>query len=112
MKKHVDAVLAEFNFKDVTIEQVGQFDSPYEDEPYVCLVAHLLVTDQLRMANEHLKFLPHINTFPGYKAHLTIAYVKPETAPTYLKQLEKKLAGKVVKAKNINYGGDKWPLIN
>lgn len=107
MKKHVGAVLHDFNFTDVTIENVGYFDSPYEDEPYVCLVAHLLITDQLRLANEHLKFLPHINTFPGFKAHITIAYVKPETAPQYLKQLQDALTGKIIKTKAINYGGDK-----
>jgi len=107
-KKHVDAVLEGVELSNVEIDHVGYFDSPYEDEDYYCIVAHLKITDELTEANEKLKFLPHINTFPGYKAHFTLAYIKKDEAyrDLLLEDLTT-LAGTKVKAGSINYGGNK-----
>lgn len=52
------------------------FPSPYQEEPYACLVLH--VAGNLAEAHQRLSFLPHINTFPTYKPHLTLCYVEWE----------------------------------
>lgn len=58
---------------------VGIFDSPYADENYGCLVLHI-DPDSIIDAHRRLSFLPHINTFRTYKPHLTLGYVKKESA--------------------------------
>lgn len=66
------------------------FPSPFEDEPYACIVAR--IGDQggaLAAARGLLEYLPHVNTFPEYKSHATIAYVKPEAAEAWLAFLQR-----------------------
>jgi hypothetical protein len=55
------------------------FESPYEDDPYTCIVVRVHETDILE-AHDRLSALPHIDTFPVWKPHATIAYVHPEWA--------------------------------
>ena len=78
--KHVEAVLADWKFSEVTVADIGYFDSPYEDEAYYCIVAHIEVTPELMEGHQRLELLPHINTFTGYKPHITLAYVKKDEA--------------------------------
>jgi hypothetical protein len=109
MQKHVDTVLEGIKLSDAEIDHVGYFESPYDDEPYYCVVAHLKITKELTEANERLKFLPHINTFPGYKAHFTLAYINKNERRrnAIVGALNAELSGKRIKAGGINYGGDK-----
>jgi hypothetical protein len=108
MKKHVDTVLGDLP-QVVEVDRFGYFESPYEDEPYYCIVAHLKLTDELVDANERLKFLPHINTFPGYKAHLTLGYIKkdPKTLVWLLQGLTSNFSNTLIRTTSLNYGGDK-----
>lgn len=78
MRKYINRVLKDWTLRSVEVESVGKFDSQYPDEPYYCVVAHLKVTPRLLEGNERLKFLPHINTFAGYKPHITLAYIKKD----------------------------------
>lgn len=108
LKKHVDVLVGDILPKSVVIDHVGYFDSPYEDEEYYCIVAHLKITDELTELNERLKFLPHINTFPGYKAHFTLAYIKKDEE--YRDQLIENMnahSGAELETVALNYGGDK-----
>lgn len=79
-KQYVDKVLEGWSIDSVEIDHVGFFESPYTDDPYYCIIAHLKITDNLLEGHKRLEFLPHINTFPDYKAHITIAYVKKDEA--------------------------------
>jgi hypothetical protein len=111
MEKHVDAVL-EYGVKmpnEVKIDHVGYFVSPYADEPYYCIVAHLAAADGLVEAHDRLTFLPHIDTFPDYEAHITLAYIKKDEAKRdeYVKRLNKALSGLLLTAANeLDYGSD------
>lgn len=104
MKKHVDAVLDGWTLPDVQIETVTAFGS--SDDPYACLVAQLVPSEALIAANARLRLLPHIDTFPEYVPHMTLAYVKndPEKVAEYVDTLGRRLSRMVVPIVGLNYG--------
>lgn len=70
----IDKVLADFEMPStLKISGLEVFPSPYEDEKYDCLVARV-EDDRLNELNTQLSVLPNVNTFPVYKAHITIGY--------------------------------------
>lgn len=73
---NIAEVLADWSLDTVQINSIGFFDSPYKDDPYYCIVAHVKVSPELQEGHDRLELLPHVNTFPGYKAHITLAYVQ------------------------------------
>jgi hypothetical protein len=109
---HIQKVLSGWKLENVEIESVGYFDSPYPDEPYYCIIAHIKVTPELLEGHQRLEFLPHVNTFATYKPHMTICYISKEQGEVYRDMLiaefntiwaEKKLNIK----EEINLGGNK-----
>jgi 2'-5' RNA ligase len=107
LKPYVDTVLNGWDLKEVEVEKIGFFESPYPEENYKCIVAHVKVTPKLQEGHDRLQFLPHINTFPGYKAHFTLAYVKNEDAGIDVIKEFSALEGKKFSTKGLNYGGNK-----
>jgi len=106
-EKHIEAVLGGWKMDTVEIDHIGYFESPYEDEAYYCLVAHIKVTPELVEGHNRLEFLPHINTFTGYKPHMTIGYIKKDETlrEDYLKRLNDFWAGKkIIVKQGINLG--------
>jgi len=105
-RKYVDEVLKGWHCDSVECDHVGFFESPYTDEPYYCIVAHLKISNELKEGNSLLQLLPHINTFPDYKAHITIAYIRKD------EQLKNNVIGlynnllqnKKLEVTGINYG--------
>lgn len=75
----------------VEVDGLEVFESPYADEKYVCIVARVRITDQLREGRARLELLPHINTFLDWKAHVTLAYVRAEYRDKWVTALEKNL---------------------
>lgn len=108
MKKHVDAVLDDWSLPALGIEKVDFFESKIPTEPYYCLVAKIVPSAELLEGNARLRLLPHVDTFPTYQPHITLAYIKKDEAllETYLDLLNTRFAGKSVDPKDINYGGD------
>jgi 2'-5' RNA ligase len=109
---HIKEVLKGWEMNDVEIEDIGYFDSPYPDEPYYCLVAHIKTTPKLLEGHQRLQFLPHIDTFTGYKPHMTICYLDKTQGEAYrdrmIKSFRKLWKGKKLKVKSkINLGGNK-----
>lgn len=109
IKSHIKSVLEGWKMDTVMIEDIGFFESPYADEPYYCIVAHLQVTDSLLEGHRRLELLPHINTFAGYKPHVTVAYIEKDEVirDDFVCYLKKKLVGKELKVIGLNYGGNK-----
>jgi len=106
-KKYVDEVLEGWSCTEVTVDHVDFFDSPNPGiEPYYCIVAHVKVTPQLQEGHDRLQLLPHIDTFPGYKAHITVAYVNRDdkVRDDTIAYYQEELAGKSFKVKGLNYG--------
>lgn len=77
-RPHALRVLEGWDLSHVVIDDVGYFPSPYPEEKYWCIHAKLLVTKQLLEGHQRLSLLPHINTFPEYTPHVTIAYIKDQ----------------------------------
>ena len=104
MRPLVDTVLKDWKKPaSVKIESLGVFPGKEEDgTEYSCIVAHLDDKDLVE-ANSRLRLLPHIDTFPEFRAHMTIAYVKPEATTEWLEALSS-LVGSSVKTADLNYG--------
>jgi 2'-5' RNA ligase len=109
----IDMALWDWKLDEVEIDHIGYFDSPYEDENYYCLVAHIKVTDELMEGHQRLELLPHINTFTGYKPHMTICYLDKSQGEGYrdtmIKHFNECWAGKKLKVKeglNLGYKPD------
>lgn len=107
MKKHVDAVLNDWTLPALEVDHVDFFESKVETEPYYCLVAKITPSEELLEGNARLSFLPHIDTFPTYQPHITLAYIKKDETlrDSYLELLNTRFKGKTVDPKDINYGG-------
>lgn len=96
----------------VEIDHVGMFESPYPEERYACVVAHIVPKDELVEAHNRLEMLPHVNTFVGYKPHMTLGYFRYETEDAkkwvaqFIKESNKMWAGKTMKTKELNFGGN------
>lgn len=108
-KWHIEKLLHGTNIENVKIEDVSFFESPYEDEPYYCIVAKVEKTPELLEAHNKMTLLPNIQTFPDYKPHITIAYIIKDEAirDDFIKHLKKELIGKTLKVIGLNYGGNK-----
>jgi 2'-5' RNA ligase len=100
-KDYIDDVLIDWKLKEVEIESIGYFNSPYKDEPYYCIIAHIKKTEKLLEGHQRLEFLPHINTFMGYKPHMTICYLNKNQGEDYrdrmIKDFNNIWAGKKLK---------------
>jgi len=103
-KPLVDIVLADWTPPVLEIESLGSFDSPFQDEPYACIVAHIKVTDELLEGHKRLELLPHVNTYPDYRPHLTLAYVKADAKEKWLKELGTYFNRSKLTVNKINYG--------
>lgn len=108
-KPHIEKLLNDTNISSVKIEEVSFFDSPYEDEPYYCIIAKVEKTPELLEAHNKMTLLPNIQTFPDYKPHITIAYIKKDgkVRDYFIEDLNKMFKGKELKVVGLNYGGNK-----
>lgn len=106
VKKHVDTLLEDVDLPDVEIAGVDYFGSEEDENEYYCIIAKLVVTPQLLEANANLRKLPHIDLFPNYNPHISLAYVKKETTllSDYVRVLNARLVGYRVKTTALNYG--------
>lgn len=91
IRADIDEVLDGWEPGEIETDHVGVFPSPFDDEPYSCVVAHLTLTDGLRDAHARLSLLPHIDTHPDYKPHVTLAYVKREYEADAIRLIEQEL---------------------
>lgn len=105
-RDYAGLVLGDWKIADIEIDHVGYFDSPYTDEEYYCIVAHVKITPELLEGHSRLELLPHINTFPEYKAHITLAYIKKDEVQrdNAIIVYDRHLTGKKLKVTGINYG--------
>lgn len=108
-REHVDVVLDGWHKpRTLHVSGVGVFPSPYPDEPYACIVAHLELDPlgALAEAHERLSMLPHIDTHALYRAHVTLGYVTADGSVLegLVRRLDQALAGNGIPTGELNYG--------
>lgn len=100
-KEKVDTVLEGWSLSEVTIQDVGYFETPDS----FAVVAHIDKSPELIDGHERLTLLPHVQTFSEYRPHLTLAYVSKEAdIDDWVDYLGSAYNGKTIKTKGINYG--------
>jgi 2'-5' RNA ligase len=105
-RSHIDRVLDGWTPPELVVSGITSFPSPFEDEDYSCIVALIEVSAGLTEGHQRLQLLPHIDTFAGYKPHLTLAYVKKSAEKHWLENLGTTLVGKKLAVNKLNYGGN------
>lgn len=106
-KGAIDKALDGWNINSVIVDSVLYFPTK---EEYVPIVAKLKMTQQLAEGNARLKLLPHVQTFPDYNPHITLAYVKNDVnvISKWVSALNGKFKAKSFDIKSgINYGDAK-----
>ncbi len=107
-RRHVDEVLTGWDSAaGVAMDMLSVFDSPLPDEPYSCIVARASEPSPVLLdAHARLSMLPHINTHPTYKPHVTLAYVRREVTEDALAELRSAFGGEVLTftATGLDYG--------
>lgn len=106
LKYHVDTVLKDWSAEFVTIDEVSFFYGKDDDGTQFITIIALVKTDpNLVEGNARLRFLPHVDTFPEYHPHITLAYVKSSSPwEDYIKKLDERFAGGTVAVTGLNYG--------
>lgn len=106
IKDLVDGVLEGWDCPEYFIpESIGIFESKDKDEPGYAAIVVEIEDQHLVEAHQRLSYLPHINTFPDYRAHMTLAYVKLEEAQKWKDVLEQEAFHIYVK-EGLDYGDD------
>lgn len=93
-KDMVETVLKGWEVPKLQITNISKFDSK-DGEDYYCVIGEIDITPELTEGHDRLEFLPHVNTFPGYKAHITLAYIKKDQdmLDEVIKEFSDKLTG-------------------
>lgn len=65
--------------------------TPPDGGPYRTIVGKIAVDPALQEAHERLSFMPHVDTFPTYAPHVTLAYVREPAAVDMLAALRRDL---------------------
>lgn len=109
IRSAVDEVLDGWEPGPLSVWFIDSFPSPVPEEPYVCLVAKMWGKG-LKEAHARLSLLPHIDTFPDYLPHITLAYVHKSHAGEAIRAVQDALGAldgilnTPVKPLGLNYG--------
>lgn len=104
----VDEVMATWDRPEYLIpERVTFFPSPDKNEPGYAAIVVEVEDKHLEEAHARLSYLPHVNTFPVYRAHMTIAYVRLEAAQKWMDVLNNTQFHIYVKGNDLDYGSKK-----
>lgn len=104
-RNHVDAVLDGWELSDVYKKEIVVFDSPYDDEPYKCIVL-VMESESLTEANSLLGMLPSVSTFKDYIAHQTLAYVHEDYLDEALAYCQSGIKGFRPEFLGLDYGDE------
>lgn len=104
IEREVHAVLDGWSLPEVQIEKVDFFPSTFKDEPYACVIGKIKKTPELLEAHQRLSLLPHINTFPEYTPHVTLAYVHESKRGKWVNELGYWLDGRTIRTTELDLG--------
>ena len=90
-KEQVEQVLAKTIDNDKVIIEIENIDT-FENDNFDVVKFNIKKTEQLQKLFDSLSELPNENTFPDYKPHMTIAYVKKGLGKKYTKPYSHKVS--------------------
>ena len=90
-KEQVEQVLAKTIDNDKIIIEIENIDT-FENDNFDVVKFNIKKTEQLQRIFDTLSELPNENTFPDYKPHMTIAYVKKGLGKKYTKTYSHKVS--------------------
>lgn len=106
-KDNVDEVLDTWVRPTALIPDVVTFfPSPDASEPGYAAIVVTVEDLHLDEAHARLSYLPHVNTFPVYQAHMTLCYVKLEVAQHWCDVLNLATIILHVKEGDLDYGSE------
>lgn len=106
-KENVDEVLATWDRPEfLAPESITFFPSSDKNEPDYAAIVVTVEDQHLDEAHARLSYLPHVNTFPDYRPHLTLAYVRLDRAQHWMDTLTNAQFHLYVK-EGLDYGSDK-----
>jgi hypothetical protein len=96
---------------DLELEKHGptvQAIDVFENDPRYSVLVARVDDDRIREANRRLRWLPHIDTFVEFKAHVTLAYLESDAIGTAAaqKSAASALIGQELKPRGLNLGGE------
>lgn len=111
-QEQIATVLEGWELPDLTIEQIEAFPS-HDEHDTSTIVGRIAMTPELLEGHQRLQLLPHVDTFPEYKPHITLAYINngPSTVEwatsvqeKWVMTLAAHLPGRTFTPTRINYG--------
>lgn len=81
---YVEELISKFTKPDIKFKSISMFETKNGYD----VVKFDIESEKLTKYNKMLKTLPYTSDFPGYKPHVTVAYVKKGLAKKYVKLLE------------------------
>ena len=105
IKADVDRVLEGWDATSSLLSNdISVFPAQFEDEDYSCIVAEFKNNQRLIDAHGRLSQLPHINTFPDYRPHATLAYVHRGRTEKALAAIHHLIGDITWQPAGLNYG--------
>lgn len=93
--------------EDVLVKDVGFFPSNVEGQDYNVIVLNIVPTPNLLDARRRLVQLDHTDSFPKYKPHVTIAYIKGTAdKDAWINKLQAYFKNRVLVPTGLNLGLD------
>lgn len=105
----VMTALGDWQPDDVYIQEVSFFPSNVEGEDYTVIVGKVLPTANLLLARKRLETLDYTDSFPEYKPHVTLAYIKgskPKRIQRWVNTLNAYYRNRVLTPRVLNLGLD------
>lgn len=90
-KEQIEEVLTKTIDNDKIIIEIENIDT-FENDSFDVVKFNIKKTEQLQKLFDSLSELPNENTFPDYKPHMTIAYVKKGLGEKYKKTYSHKVS--------------------
>jgi 2'-5' RNA ligase len=78
----IEKTVKNFTNPEITLNKLSSFNNPSYD-----VLKFEVTNKELNKMNEILKEFPYTSDYDDYKAHVTVAYLKPGTAEKYIKRL-------------------------
>lgn len=105
-KENIDELLADWDMPEYFVPERIMFFPDPRGENYAAIVVEI-DDPHLEEAHARLSYLPHVNTFPKYRSHMTIAYVRLAAAQRWMDVLSDAQFHIYVKEGGLDYGEKK-----